>query len=82
MPDCAHCSSGLEETAEHAFYYCERVHLFWDHIRVWTAHIELKQLMLLDIGCVIDNILPPFQGEKRVVFLVILAVARMVIWTT
>ena len=23
MPDCAHCSSGLEETAEHAFCYCE-----------------------------------------------------------
>ena len=29
-----------------------------------------------------DNVLPPFKGEKRVVFLVILAVARMVIWTT
>ena len=25
MPDCLRCSSGLEETAEHAFYYCERV---------------------------------------------------------
>ena len=23
MPDCARCGSGLEETAEHAFYYCE-----------------------------------------------------------
>ena len=22
MPNCPHCSSGLEETAEHAFYYC------------------------------------------------------------
>ena len=25
MPDCARCGSGLEKTAEHAFYYCERV---------------------------------------------------------
>ena len=40
------------------------------------------QLVLLDVGYVVDNILPPFQGEKRVVFLAILAVARMVIWTT
>ena len=48
MPDCPRCSSGLEETAEHAFYY----------------------------------VLPPYHGEKRVVFLAILAVARMVIWTT
>ena len=25
MPDCTRCGSGLEETAEHAFYNCERV---------------------------------------------------------
>ena len=44
--------------------------------------IEPKQLVLLDIGYIVDNILPPFQGEKRVVFLAILAVARIVIWMT
>ena len=82
MPDCARCGSGLEETAEHAFYYCERVRPFWDHVGEWTARIEPKQLVLLDVGYVVDNVLPPFQGEKRVVFLVILAVARMMIWTT
>ena len=38
--------------------------------------------MQLDVGYVMDNVGPPFQGEKRVVFLVILAVARMVIWQT
>ena len=38
--------------------------------------------MLIDVGYVVDYVLPPFQDEKRVVFLVILAVARMVIWTT
>ena len=46
------------------------------------ARIEPKQLVLLDVGYVVDNVLPPFHGEKRVVFLAILAVARMVIWTT
>ena len=82
MPDCARCRSSLEETAEHAFYYCKRVRLFWDHVEEWTARIEPKQLELLDVGYVMDNVLPPFQGEKRVMFLAILAVARMVIWTT
>ena len=82
MPDCARCSSGLEETAEHTFYYCKRVRPFWDHVREWTAHIEPKQLVLLDDGYIADNVLPPFQGEKCVVFLVILAVTRLVIWTT
>ena len=82
MPDCPRCSSGLEETAEDAFYYCEQVRPFWDHVSEWTARIEPKQLVLLDVGYVVDNVLPPFHGEKRVVFLAILAVARMVIWTT
>ena len=82
MPDCSHCGNGLEETAEHAFYYCERVRPFWDHVEEWTARIEPKQLVLLDVGYIVDNVLSPFQGEKRVVFLAILAVARMVIWTT
>ena len=38
--------------------------------------------MLHDVGYVVDNVLLPFQGAKRMVFLAILAVARMVIWTT
>ena len=81
MPDCAGCGSGLEETAEHAFYYCERVRPSWDHVREWTAGIEPQQLMLLDVGYAVNNVLPPFQDEK-LVFLAILAVARMVIWLT
>ena len=32
MPDCPRRASALEETAEHAFYYCERVRPFWDHV--------------------------------------------------
>ena len=82
MLNCPRCGSGIEGTAEHAFYYCERVCPFWNHVREWTAHIEPKQLMLLNLGHIVDNILPQFQGEKHVVFLAILVVARMVIWMT
>ena len=52
----------------------------WGHIRERTAHIEPKQLVLLDVDYIVDNVLPPFQGEKHVVFLAILAAAQMVIW--
>ena len=38
--------------------------------------------MLLDVGYIVDNVLPQFQAEKRVVLLAILAAARIVIWTT
>ena len=82
MLDCARCASGLEEMVEHAFYYYKRVRPFWDHSGEWTARIEPKQIVLLDVGYVVDNVLPSFQGEKRVMFLAILAVARLVIWTT
>ena len=82
MPDCARCGSGSEETGEHAFYFCEWVRSFWDHVGERMDRIEPKQLVLLDVGYVVDNVLPPFQGEKRVVFLTLLAVARMVIRTT
>ena len=35
MPDCARCGSGLEETAEHAFYY---------HVGEWTARAARRWL--------------------------------------
>ena len=57
MPDRARSRSSLEETAEHAFYYCEQVPPFWDHVREWTARIEAKQLVLLDVGYLVDNVL-------------------------
>ena len=65
---------------EHAFYDCKRVCLFWNHVREWTARIEPKQLVLLDVGYIIDNVLPPYQGKKCVMFLMILVVAKMGIW--
>ena len=71
MPDCPRCDSNREETAKHAFYYGEWVRLFWNHI------VDGPLLVLLDVGYAVDNVLPQFQGGKRVVFL---AVARMVIW--
>ena len=82
MPNFARCGSGLEETTMHAFYYSERVCPFWSHVGKWTAHIDPKQLVLLDVGYVVDNVDPPWKGDKWMVFLAILAVARMVIWET
>ena len=82
MPDCPRCDSDLKEMALHAFYYCERVSPFWSHVEEWTVRISPRELVLLDVGYVVDNVNHPFQCEKRVVFLVILAVDRMVIWQT
>ena len=75
MSDFPHRSSGLGEMAEYACYNCERVRPFCDQVREWIARIESKQIVLLDVGYVVDVVLPQFHGEKRVVFLAILAVA-------
>ena len=82
MSNCPCCGGSLEETALHAFYYCEWIRPFWSHVEKWTARISSRKLVLLDVGYVMDNIDPPFQVEKRVMFLAILAVARMEIWQT
>ena len=44
--------------------------------------IDPKQFVLLDIGHVMDDVDPPYRGEKHEVFLAISTAARMVIWTT
>ena len=75
MPNCLRCGSSQEETDLHAFYNYEGVRPFRD------TSGNPKQLVLLDVGYVVDNLDPPYRGEKRVIFLAILAVARMVIWT-
>ena len=73
MSDCVRCGSGQEETVLHAFYYSERVRPVRSYVREWTARIDPKQLGLLDVDYVVDNVYPPWKGEKQVVFLAILA---------
>jgi len=82
FPSCHRCSSDLEETAEHAFFHCDKVRPFWEYVNEVTARIAPNQWVPLDVGYVVDNVSPPFAGEKRKVFFAILAVARMVIWST
>ena len=82
LPFCTRCNSGEEETVEHAFFNCCKVRPFWEYVNEVTARIAPNQLVPLDVGYVVDNVGPPFSGEKRKVFFAELAVARMVIWTT
>ena len=79
IPDCPLCNRGVEETPVHAFYYCERVRPFWNHEEEGMARIDPNQLVLLNVRYVMDNVEPTWKGEKYVLFLVILAVATMVI---
>ena len=73
MPDCPHCGSGLEETALHAFYNCEQFHQFWSGQPTSIPNSLCCSMLVMLWTMLILHI-------KGVVFLTILAVARMVIW--
>ena len=83
MPDCPRCDSGLEETVQHAFFHCRKVRPLWNYVNEVTARLDSEQHRLdLDAGFVVDNTMPPWTGLKRTVFQALMAVARMVVWTT
>ena len=81
MPDCPNCSNGLEKNGFARFLLLQVGPFVLESCREWTARINPKQLEHLDIGYIVDNVDPPYKGEKCMVFLMILAVARMAIWT-
>ena len=81
-PDCPRCDSGEEETASHAFFHCRKVRLLWSYVEEVTARLRPDRRILLDVAYVCDNMAPPLLGVKRMVFRAVLAVARMVIWTS
>ena len=82
LPDCTRWGRGEDNMDVHAFYFCEGVYPFCRHVEEYMAHIDPKQLELLDVVYVVDNVEPPWKGEKRTVFLAIQALDHMVIWTT
>ena len=83
MPDCNRCNSGLEETAQHAFFHCSKVRPFWEYVNEVTARLfPDRPRTPLDVAYVCDNVPPPWTGVKQLVFYTLLAVARMVVWTS
>ena len=70
--DCPRCNRELEETVVHAFYHCEQVRPFWSHVGDWTAQIDPKQLVLVEVGYVVDNVDLSWKVGKYVAFLVII----------
>ena len=68
MPDYPRCSSGLEETAEHAFYYCEKVSPLWDHVAVARIVIWMvrKKGLYDDANCAHRDLILFFRHQLRV----------------
>lgn len=55
---------------------------FWDHIGELTNSIDPKHIVSIDLCYICDNVLHPLPGMKQMVFLMLLTVVGMVVWTT
>lgn len=73
-PKSGRCSDSLK-AAEHAFYHCP----LWEHVGGLVTRIETENLLYLDVSYVCDNVSLSWDGLKRMVFLTLLAVTRMVV---
>lgn len=74
MTDCHWCDIDLEETTVSDFH-CPQVRPFWDHV-------DPEHLVSIDLAYVCNNLLPPWPVMKRMMFLILLVVARIVIVRT
>lgn len=45
-------------------------------------HVSIRNILSIDMAYVCDNVSPPWSWVKRLVFLMLLTVARMVMWVT
>lgn len=82
MPDYHRIDLSLKETAVHAFYHCLPVNPFWDHVSELTARIDPEHIVPICLKYACENVSPPYSGVRQMVFLALLAEARMMMWTT
>lgn len=75
------CDHTLVEINVHVIYHCTQVHIFCDYIDEMTARIDPEQLVSIHLAYVCDNISLPCSGMRLWVFLTMLDVAKMLVWT-
>ena len=81
FPDSPRCLA-CPEIMVHALFWCVKVRPLWTYVNEMIARIAPQDYIELDVGYVIDGVLPPWPRRERMMFCLILAMARQVIWTT
>ena len=80
--DCPRCGAEKEDVV-HAFVWCSKVQALWVYVRELIGRITPNQFTpVLDAAYIVDSVFPSWPRRKCFAFLQILAVARMVVWTT
>ena len=80
-PECGRCGD-LEETISHAFFHCPVVRPLCKLLEGYMVRILNGKFFVLEASSVCSNVVPRLNRQEHYVFLCLLGVMRVVIWTT
>ena len=80
-PECGWCGD-LEETIGHAFFHCPVVRPLCKLLEGYMVCILNGNFFVLEASSVCSNVVPKLNRQEHYVFLCLLGVMRVVIWTT
>ena len=80
-PECGRCGD-LEETISHTFFHCPVVRPLCKLLEGYMVRILNGKFFVLEASSVCSNVVPKLNRPEHYVFLCLLGVMRVVIWTT
>ena len=80
-PECGRCGY-LEETIGHAFFHCPVVRPLCKLLEGYMVRILNGKFFVLEASSVCSNVVPKLNRQEHYVFLCLLCVMHVVIWTT
>ena len=80
-PECGRCGD-LEETISHAFFHCPVVRPLCKLLEGYMVRILNGKFFVLEASSVCSNVVPRLNRQEHYVFLCLLGVMRVVMWTT
>ena len=80
-PECARYGA-LEESTEHAFFHCPVVGPLCKFLDGFMVRILGEKFFVLEASSVCSNVVPKLNRQEHYVFLCLLGIMHVVIWTT
>ena len=78
---CFRCGD-MEETIAHVFFHCPEVKPLCNYLERLMVRMLRGKFFVLEASSVCSNVVPVLTRQKHYVFLCLLGVMRVVIWTT
>ena len=80
-PECMRCGD-WGESIEHAFYHCRFARPLCELVESYMVRVLRRPSFALEASNVCSNVSPPLEKIEKYIFLCVLGIMRVVIWTT